>query len=169
MQVRIILEVMGRPAEHVGEALRLLVDKIEKEQKVIFLEKKLHAPAPIEKVKDLFTAFADLTLELETLEQYLHLLFSYMPSHAEIIYPESLTLSNAEWNALSGLLLQKLHTYETVTKKAVVERDLMFRKIQEKAPELLKDETRRITAVVPEKPVKRAGKKSGKKENNKKK
>lgn len=138
IQIQIILEVLGRPADNVKQALASIVTKLEGEKGIKVLERVLHEPAPVPDAKDLYTAFAEVTLELPSLESYFGIIFAYMPSHVEMIYPERITLDNAALNHFANQLLQRLHNYDSVVKNVLVERDQVFKKIQQEAPHLLR-------------------------------
>ncbi len=138
LQANMILEILGRPQEHVKEALNALVTRLGSENGIKLLEKKHHEPIPVENSKDLFTAFAELTLELESLNNYFGIMFAYMPAHIELIQPEKITLGNIDLNELGNKLLQRLHDYDAITKKALVENEILAKKLQEIAPHLFK-------------------------------
>src|SRR3989338_5652465 len=112
----LVLEIMGRPKEHVESAIKGLVEKLGNEKGVKLISKTIHAPIPIENSKDLLTTFAEVEVTLDGLENYFSILFAYMPSNIEIIKPESLSLSNSLLNTLANSLLQRLHNYDTITK-----------------------------------------------------
>ncbi len=137
-QANMILEILGRPQEHVKEALNALVTKLGSENGIKLLEKTHHEPIPVENSKDLFTAFAELTLELESLNNYFGIMFAYMPAHIELVQPEKITLGNIDLNELGNKLIQRLHDYDAITKKALVENEILVKKLQEIAPNLFK-------------------------------
>jgi hypothetical protein len=137
IQAQLILEILGRPAENVKEALNTLVVKLGSEQGISILEKTYHDPKPVEN-SSLFTAFAEVTVELDKLENYFGILFSYMPAHIEILNPEKFNLSNFEFNELGNKIIQRLHEYDSITKTMVNERNFLFQKLQEENPELVK-------------------------------
>lgn len=145
LQIQLILEILGRPAENVKQALASIVTKLSNEQQVKILEHTLHEPVPVKDVKDLYTAFADITLEIRSLDAYFNVLFMYLPSHVELLYPENISLSNAELNAFANSIMQRMHQYDATVKNVLVERDIFLRKIQELAPQVLSD----ITKVAP--------------------
>ena len=60
LHVSLIIEILGRPAEHVKESLNMLVVKLGSEKGVKIIDKKYHEPAPVENSKDLFTTFAEV-------------------------------------------------------------------------------------------------------------
>lgn len=136
LQAQIILEILGRPPEHVTEALKLLVKNLGAEKGVRVISSKIHKPKPVENTKDLFTAFADVMLELDALENYFGILFGYMPSHIELIEPQSVTLTNFYLNDLANKLISRLHSYDAIVKKVSVDRELLLSKLKEIAPHL---------------------------------
>lgn len=130
-QINIILEVLGRPKEHVKGALNELVTKLNSEKEIKIIEKNLHDPLPVESTNDLFTTFAELTLELESLNTLFGLIFAYMPANIEVISPQKINLSNIELNDLGNRLVQRLHDYDAITKKALYENEILKEKLKE--------------------------------------
>lgn len=133
--VALVIEVLGRPSEHVSGALNSLIEKLSKEKEVTLKEKTVHDPIKVESSDDLFTAFAELELEITSLSTYFYLIFAYMPSHIELISPEKITLQNSELNELANALTQRLHTYDALAKNSLVEREYFLKKIKEISPE----------------------------------
>lgn|SRR3989338_4685470 len=136
LQANIILEILGRPPEHIKEALNTLTAKLGSENGIKIIEKTIHEPIPVKDSKDLFTTFADITLELESLINYFNLIFSYMPSHIELINPEKIILTNIDFNELGNKLIQRLHDYDAITKKTLYDNKILMEKLQEVAPHL---------------------------------
>jgi len=140
LRVQIVLEILGRPAENVKEALNTLVVRLGSEPGVNIISKNYHDPISVEGAKDLYTAFAEVSLELDTIDNYFGIMFAYMPSNIELINPEEIILSNQDLNQLSGKLMQRLHDYDAITKKMIYERDIVVNKLKEGAPELFEPE-----------------------------
>lgn len=140
VQASIVLEILGRPAEHIKSALDGLMEKLGSEKGVKIIDKIAHEPILAQDSKDLFTTFAEITLELDSLTHYLGILFAYMPAHTELIYPEKINFTNSEVNELANKLIMRLHEYDALTKKALVERDIIIKKLQEIAPHLFQTE-----------------------------
>lgn len=136
LQTNIILEILGRPPEHIKEALNTLTAKLGSENGIKIIEKTIHEPIPVKDSKDLFTTFADITLELESLINYFSIIFSYMPSHIELINPEKIILTNIDFNDLGNKLIQRMHDYDAITKKALNDNKILMEKLQEVAPHL---------------------------------
>lgn len=134
--VIVTLEVLGKPAKNVMEALVSLVDKMGAEKGITIKNKKIHEPKSIPESPDLSTAFAEIEIECEELHNYFGIVFGYMPSHIEIIYPEKIIITNSELNALANQITQRLHSYDAIAKKMIIEKDMIQKKLMEVAPHL---------------------------------
>jgi hypothetical protein len=138
VQARMIVEVLGRPQEHVASALKLLVAKIEREPEVRLLSATQHEVIPVKDGTELFTSYAEITLETKSLDALFALLFTYLPANVEIITPTQLTVKNEFLNGFANTLVQRLHTYEAVTKRLLTDRDKAIHALHMKRPDLLK-------------------------------
>jgi hypothetical protein len=133
-----IVEILGKPKERVIEALETHVTKLNAEKGVNIVEKTIHDPVPLEEAQNLFTTFAELQVEFDTAGDFFQTLFAYMPANVEIIKPEKLSFSNSDFNEVSNALLQRLHNYDSISKRVLVERDAMIHKLKEISPEVFK-------------------------------
>jgi len=125
IKAKLIIEIMGRPPEHVKEALNTLVVRLGSEKGVSLLDKQYHKPKPIEKSKDLFIAFSDVDIEFDNIESFFNILMGYMPAHAEIYEPEKFKLDASNLNDLGNFILGKLHRYDSIAKRALMERNVL--------------------------------------------
>jgi hypothetical protein len=137
--VRVVIEIMGRPADNVSTALKSLLDKLNGEKGVEIVEKKIHKPKAVPD-SDLFTSFAELTLNLETIDNYFGIVFAYMPSHIEIIEPSDFKVDAFQLGDIANLLTQRLHGIDALMKRVMVERDMLGNKLREIAPHLFQDQ-----------------------------
>ena len=131
LRANVILEILGRPKEHLTQSLNELISKLGSEKGVKIFEKNIHEPIKLEETKDLFTTFAEIIIELDSLENYFGIMFAYMPSNIEIVSPEKLTLNNTDLNELASKLMHRLHDYDAITKKALYENSVLVKKLQE--------------------------------------
>ena len=138
IQARLMIEILGRPPENVKEALNTITTKIGSESGVKIINKQYHEPIPAQDSKDLFTAFVEIEAEFDTIENYLGIVFAYMPSNVEMISPEKITLSNAQLSEIASKITQRLHDYDAITKRTLVERDIVLQRLREVAPEEFK-------------------------------
>ena len=162
LHVQIILEILGRPPENVIKTLEELITRLDSEKGIKVTDKKIHEPKKVDGGKDLYTTFAEVMLELDSVSHYFGVLFGYMPSHIEIIDPQSIELSNSDLNELANQISQRLHQYDAVAKRMVVEREYVAAKLKEIAPDVLKK-------LIKKQPLKEKTKKKVKKKKAKKK
>ena len=141
LHASLILEILGRPIENVKEAIQNIVAKMSSEKGVKILNKNYHEPIPVEGSEDLFTTFAEVEIEFDAIENYLGILFAYMPSNIDVINPERINITNVNLNDLGNRVVQRLHEYDAITKNSIVERDIVLEKLKEFVPEVYKELT----------------------------
>lgn len=157
IRARMILEIMGRPPEHVTKALELLITKLTQEKGVVIDKQTIHEPVPVKEAKDLHTAFAELEVGFDSIPTYLGIMFAYLPSNIEIMEPQEIRIKNDQLTSLGNTLIARIHMYDAIAKRLIGERDIAVHKLQEltKKPVDL--------GIKEVKPKKRASKKSSKK------
>ncbi|MCR4327126.1 MAG: hypothetical protein NUV46_00925 [Nanoarchaeota archaeon] len=111
-----IIEVLGRPKEHLVETLEDLSMKVNSEKGLKILNKKINEPNLVKDQKDLFTAFVELEFEVEEVNTLAMILFKYMPSHIEVLEPENFVFKNFEFNELFNEIVRRLHRYEELVR-----------------------------------------------------
>ncbi|MEA3413955.1 MAG: hypothetical protein U9Q99_00300 [Nanoarchaeota archaeon] len=126
-----ILEAMGRPKEHLKEALQELIDAMKKEKGVKVNEFKINEPTLLKDQKDLFTTFTEIEIEVEGPEHLAGLMFKYMPAHIEVIEPENLKISNNVYSDILSEITRKLHKYDEVARVIQMEKQVLENKIKE--------------------------------------
>ncbi len=136
IQARMILEILGRPPEHIKEAMTVLLQRLKSEPGVVIVEETHHEPIKVEDSKDLYTTFSEIVFEVESISMYFGIIFAYMPSNVEVLSPQEMTIANADFNEITGLLTQRLHDYDGIAKRMVSERHILEQKLREVAPHL---------------------------------
>ncbi|MEK6757492.1 MAG: hypothetical protein AABX88_00035 [Nanoarchaeota archaeon] len=131
IRVALIIDVIGRPPEHLTETLNNIVKKIDEEKGVKVIEKRLGEPKEIEKQKGFFTNFVDIEIELEEILYLAVLMFKYMPAHVEVISPELIALTNNGWNDIFNELTRRLHGYDEIARILQVEKSILEKKLRE--------------------------------------
>ena len=104
---RVIIEVVGKPEEHIKKALGIVIKKIKEEEGMKVKEEKTFKP---KKLENFFSTFAELVVEFEDSNLVVGFCFDYMPSSIEIIEPEDLILKSKELAGLLNDLLARLHS-----------------------------------------------------------
>lgn len=166
IQAGLIIEILGKPAGHIKDALGGLIKKLGSEQGVKVIESKIHEPRLVKDSKEVYTTFAEVSVEFDSLANYFGVMFAYMPAHIEITSPEKFPLSNAELNELGNRLLARLHDYDGLTKKFIYERNFLAKKLQEVAPHLFKEqeEVQQTNKEIPKEKTKPKKQKKSKRE-----
>ncbi|MGV8142903.1 MAG: hypothetical protein ACP5NS_04720 [Candidatus Pacearchaeota archaeon] len=127
---KFILEILGRPAEHLTTTLTELVDKLGTEKGITIVSKEIHKPKAVEKTDNLWTAFADIEMNFETIHHFFNSIMAYMPAHVEIVSPDSFKINAFEMNELANFMVSRLHNYDAVAKKLMGEREILIRKLE---------------------------------------
>ena len=126
-----ILDVIGRPPEHLIESLQQLIDEIDKEKGVSVVMKDIKKPTLMKDQKEFYTTFAEIEVEIEEMVYLAILLFKYMPAHIEIISPEILAMSNNGWNDVLNELARRLHSYDEIARIMQIEKNMLLKKVEE--------------------------------------
>ena len=126
-----ILEVIGRPPEHLTETLEKMIKEIDEEKGVNVIGKKIETPTLMKDQKEFYTTFAEIEVEIEEILYLTRLLFKYMPAHIEIISPELIVLTNNGWNEILNELVRRLHGYDEIARITKVEKGVLQKKLQE--------------------------------------
>ncbi len=119
---KVIVEVAGRPKEHVEDSIKLVLDNIKKEKGIKAIKMKIFKP---KEVDNYFSSFAELELEFEDPAYLVGMCFDYLPSSVEIIKPEELNIDSRDMGGLLNDMLSKLHNASmTVTKLSTENQNL---------------------------------------------
>ncbi len=162
VSAKFIIEILGRPPEHLATALNELVTRLGNEKGTKIVNKTFNNPKPVEKVENLWTAFADVELEFETLPHFFSVVMSYMPAHVEVFEPESVKFNTFELNELANFIVGRLHNYDSVAKRLMSEREILIKKLEHLRNGGKIEDVFPKTQVPEVKPVIKEKKKSGK-------
>ena len=125
-----ILEIIGKPAEHLTETLKNIIERMGKEKGVVVKNQKINKPAPMKKQKDFYTNFAEVELEIEGYLKLVLMVFGYMPAHVDIISPENIKLTNDGLTGILNELTRRLHGYDELARVIQMERKILERKLK---------------------------------------
>ena len=131
-----VFEMLGRPPEHLKQTLEEFVNKLETIQGIKIEGKTIHNAKPIEKkegekIEDLFTTFAEVEILADNFNALSLIIFNMLPAHVDIIEPSDLNFSNFDLSNLLSELTVKLHKYDEVAKRLVIERNIVMRRLEE--------------------------------------
>jgi hypothetical protein len=131
IKVLIILEIIGRPPEHLKETLEKLIKNIGGEKDVKINSEKIGEAREIKEQKNFYSSFAEIEVEVRDLFTLSLLTFKYMPSHIDIISPENLNMTNNDCNSILNELTRRLHGYDEIAKVLQMQNAQMQQKLQE--------------------------------------
>lgn len=110
IQIRAIIEVVGKPKEYVKETLKEYVKKIKENKDFLMINEDQEKP---EEQEGFFSAFAEIELLLKDKNALLSFSFDYLPSSIEILAPENLAMENHELSAFLNDMQTRLHAFNT--------------------------------------------------------
>ena len=106
-----VFEVMGRPPEHLKEALENHVKTLGENKGIEITRKEIHEPKPVEKegAEGLFTTFAEVEVVVDNVNLIFEITLNMLPAHAEILEPADIKLKNFDLSGVISNLSIKLH------------------------------------------------------------
>lgn len=119
LKIRTIIEILGKPEEHVIKTIKLIVAKLKGEPGIKVLKEDISKTS---KHDNLFSIFTELELELESIDHLTFFVFQYMPSVIEIMEPEEVKLTARDMTAFMGDIQSRLHSIDAKLKTAIQER-----------------------------------------------
>ena len=127
---RAIIEVLGKPKEHVEKSLREYVEKIKQDEKYHLTFEDV---AESQKLPDqeLWSIFAEVEVDTKQMVHVTSFCFDYMPSLIEIIEPESISLKDVEFTHFLNDLQAKLHQVDMVSKQVKLENDIWKKSVHD--------------------------------------
>ena len=126
----IIIEVMGTPKEYVVETLENMVKSLKEEKVLKVLDSKVHEPVEVKEQNGIYSAFSEIEIQTKDLFDLTQLMFKYMPSHVEIISPESLKVENNFMNMLLNEIVRRLHGYDNLARIFEFEKSNLLKEIE---------------------------------------
>jgi hypothetical protein len=132
----LIVEVLGKPAEHLTESLKDIAERMGAGNGVSVSDSTLNPPVPLKEQEGIFTAFAEIEVNCESVNHLVALMFNFMPAHVEILTPEKISMSNNDWNDILNELGQRLHQYDGLAKMLQMEKNVLENKVKALSSEL---------------------------------
>lgn len=143
IRARIVLEILGRPKEHIEKVMEEITVKIGQEKGITLVSKNLNEAKIFERknekgevipMKDgeqeLYSTFAEIEFQVNDVMDLLGLCFNYMPANVEIIEPESFELKNIDFNSLINEIIRRLHHYDSIAKTAIMHNQILSKQIE---------------------------------------
>lgn len=134
IRCRAIIEVLGKPKEHVEKAISEYVEHIKKDSELVVLNEEYSETKEIENEKDLqkdkkapnlWSKFVELELVIKGTSKLITFCFQYMPSSLEVLKPEHIILTNSEISNFLNDLQARLHNVDMIVKQSKAENDFL--------------------------------------------
>lgn len=107
LKVYVLLEIVGKPAEHVEKAIRAVMGQIKDTEGIEVLDEDIGKP---EKTDDgFYGVFAEFDAYVQSLQRVGYLATNYTPATIELVEPEEMQVGFDEFNEVFGDTLSKLH------------------------------------------------------------
>ncbi len=127
IRCRAILEVLGKPKEHVEKTIKTLVQKVKEDPEISVLNEKYADIKP--EGKTMFSTFVELEMVIKGITTLTGFCFDFMPSSIDIEKPEQLTIKNRHFSDIFNDMQHKLHNVDMVAKTLQAERDFLKRNL----------------------------------------
>ncbi|MFT4310714.1 MAG: hypothetical protein ACMXYC_03710 [Candidatus Woesearchaeota archaeon] len=108
LKARVVLQVIGKPKDHVEKSLKQFIKEIESNELYLVEHKTVHKGAKHE--GNLFSAFSELDMWFENIPAVLNFCLDYTPSSVELDEPEYFKFHVNEVNDVVNDFIAKLHT-----------------------------------------------------------
>jgi len=122
IRCRVIIEVLGKPKEHVEDALKQYIEHIKEDSELVILDEDYSEPKEQE---NLWSKFVELDLVIKGTKKLISFCFEYMPSSVEVVKPEHLIMSNPELSNFVNDLQARLHGVDMTVKELKAENDFL--------------------------------------------
>ena len=124
---RTVIEVLGKPKEHVDAALKGYIDNLEKNNNFSVADKQF-AEAQ-QQNEGLWVTFVELEVKTNSVKHLTGFCFDYMPSVLEIITPQKILFEDVEVSQFLNDLQAKLHAVDMVAKQLQTENNILNRSL----------------------------------------
>jgi len=114
IQARMIIELAGKPKEHVENTLKQYVEHIKKNESFEIVSETF---GDVREVEDLWATYVELDLLAKDIPSLIGFCFDYMPSSIEIIEPKEMRIKDNEFTTIMNDLQGKLHRLDMAVKK----------------------------------------------------
>ena len=121
---RAIIEVLGKPKEHIEKSLKEYLDNLKNNKNYKVISQEI-AEVKKQEGQELWVVFAELEVKTNQVDSLISFCFDYMPSVIEILEPQKLSLSDLEISQFLNDLQGKLHHVDMVAKQVKLENDYL--------------------------------------------
>ncbi len=129
IRLRVIMEIMGSPEEHVNKTMDMVVEKMKSTDYFKCLSDKISESTKIED-KPFWSKFVEAELDFKDVDHITGFCLDFMPSSIEILEPSKFEFKKEimenHWNDL----IARLHQYDMMVKNLHAENTVIKREIE---------------------------------------
>jgi len=122
IRCRTIIEVLGKPKEHVEDAIKQYVDHIREDHGLVVLSEDY---SDMQEQGKLWSKFVEIELVIKGTAKLMEFCFEYMPSSIEVLKPEHLIMTNPEISNFLNDLQARLHNVDMIVKQQKAENNFL--------------------------------------------
>ena len=122
IRCRTIIEVLGKPKEHVENSIKDYIEHIKQDSELVILNEEY---SELKEQGKLWSQFVELDLVVKGTQKLISFCFEYMPSSIEVAKPESLGMTNRELSIFLNDLQARLHNVDMIVKQLKAENDFL--------------------------------------------
>ena len=122
IRCRTIIEVLGKPKEHVENSIKDYIEHIKQDSELVILNEEY---SELKEQGKLWSQFVELDLVVKGTQKLISFCFEYMPSSIEVIKPENLDMTNREISSFLNDLQARLHNVDMIVKQLKAENDFL--------------------------------------------
>ncbi len=116
LTLRAVIELAGRPKEHIEQAMKLLVEDMRQQEDLKIEESEIFDAKKVVEEGEMYTIFAELVVEAKDMIALNKFCFDYTPSSIEIHEPAHIDLDAASATGFLNDLLARLHETDMALK-----------------------------------------------------
>jgi len=124
IRCKTIIEVLGKPKEHVEKTIKEYIENIKKDPDLIILKDHF---ADAKKQEEMWSIFTELEMVVKGIPKLIGFCFDYMPSSIEVLKPDKLELNNKETANFLNDLQARLHSMDMLIKQLKNENSFLKR------------------------------------------
>ena len=122
IKAKVVFELIGNPKEHVVGALKKYLEFLKGDPEMSCSEEYLAEP---EEQEGLWSTFAEITVDVASLDKLIWLCTNFTPASVEILEPDEFKMTDKNVTDLLNDLLSRLHEVTVMTKNATSENELL--------------------------------------------
>ena len=134
IRCKTIIEVLGKPKDHVDKAIRDYVEKIKNDPELIVMKADF---SEAEEKEKLWAVFVELDMVIKGISKLIGFCFDYMPSSVEITKPEEFALKKSTLENFINDLQARLHNVDMIVKKQKNENTFLKKNLNKAAGNLI--------------------------------